>query len=100
MLTDQQEPQKIAEPYNTDTEENVLHFLARWGCCNHNMGLQFVARWASCDNDMGLGSQVRLLWQQHGTPEPGEALKTIWDTTIWYFLQSSKMYFYNFFLHG
>jgi hypothetical protein len=29
MLTDQQEPQKIAEPYNTDTEENVLHFLAR-----------------------------------------------------------------------
>jgi hypothetical protein len=25
-----QEPQKIAEPYNTDTEENVLHFLARY----------------------------------------------------------------------
>lgn len=41
-----QEPQKIAEPYNTDTEENVLHFLAREGkldvlrdlCLEHRTG--------------------------------------------------------------
>ena len=27
-----QQPEMITEPYNIDTEENVIHFLARYNC--------------------------------------------------------------------